>query len=211
MSFHREGSRKQDDKPLESREKKRAAQRRYSESHKEQIKEYRRRKWETDPAYREKQRVRSRRSQRRTRFRKIYGISEADYDVMFARQRGACAICRRTGERLCVDHCHLIRRVRSLLCIKCNSGLGFFNDDRALLLAAAAYLQAHATRNRRSKPIRCASAKKRKRSRAHADDRTKVAGRRRSPARRGQNRRKRSSPARPAPRSTPAPRARWKR
>jgi Recombination endonuclease VII len=207
----RDWSATKDDKDLERVEKRRASRRRYSESHKEQIKEYRRRKWETDLAYREKQRVRSRRSQRRTRFRKIYGISEADYEVMFARQRGACAICKRTGERLCVDHCHLIRRVRSLLCIKCNSGLGFFNDDRALLLAAAAYLQTHATRNRRSKPIRCASAKKRKPSRAHADDRTKVGGRRRSPARRARDGRKRSSPARPTPRATPAPRARCKR
>jgi hypothetical protein len=207
----RDWSTGQRDKDLERLERRRASRRRYSESHKEQIKEYRRRKWETDPAYREKQRVRSRRSQRRTRFREIYGISEADYDVMFARQRGACAICKRTGERLCVDHCHLIRRVRSLLCTKCNSGLGFFNDDRALLLAAAAYLQAHATRNRRSKSIRCVSAKKTKRSRAHADDRTKAGGRRRSPAGRGRNGRTRSSPARPAPRSTPAPRARSRR
>jgi hypothetical protein len=138
----RDWSTGQDDKDLERRQRNRAAQRRYSESHKEQIKEHRRRKWETDPAYREKQRVRSRRWQRRTRFREIYGISEAEYEAMFARQGGACAICKRTGLTLCVDHCHLTGEVRALLCIRCNSAIGFCSDDPALLQAAAAYLQA---------------------------------------------------------------------
>jgi hypothetical protein len=75
-------------------------------------------------------------------FRKVYGISWADYEAMFERQGGACAICKRTGVTLCVDHCHLTGEVRGLLCIRCNSAIGFFSDDPTLLQTAAAYLQA---------------------------------------------------------------------
>src|SRR5262245_46898769 len=80
-------------------------------------------------------------------FKRVYGISLEDYDVMFERQGGACSICKRTGVTLCVDHCHLTGEVRGLLCIRCNSALGFCSDDPALLQAAAEYLQA--ARNRK--------------------------------------------------------------
>jgi Recombination endonuclease VII len=152
----RDWSTGQDDKELERLEKRRAAQRRYRESHKEQISaanrryrethkeqisEYARRKWRTDPDHREKHRVRNRLAQRRMVFKRVYGISLEDYDVMFERQGGACAICKRTGVTLCVDHCHLTGEVRGLLCIRCNSAIGFCSDDPAVLLAAAEYLQ----------------------------------------------------------------------
>jgi hypothetical protein len=61
---------------------------------------------------------------------------------MLARQRGVCAICKRSDQTLCVDHCHATGKVRGLLCAKCNSTLGFCDDDPKRLLAAIAYLQA---------------------------------------------------------------------
>jgi Recombination endonuclease VII len=163
----------QDDKDLERLEKKRASRRRYRESHKEQIKaaarryrethkeqisEYARRKWRTDPDHREKHRVRTRRSQRKMVFKRVYGISLEDYDVMFERQGGACAICKRTGVTLCVDHCHLTGEVRGLLCIRCNSAIGFCSDDPAVLLAAADYLRAPRERQK-AQDSPCALAK----------------------------------------------------
>ncbi len=67
-------------------------------------------------------------------------MSLEDYDAMFALQGRTCAICRkRSAKRLCVDHCHVTRKVRGLLCKKCNFGLGHFSDD--LVEAAAAYLR----------------------------------------------------------------------
>jgi hypothetical protein len=169
FSFH-DWSTGQDDKDLERLERRRAAQRRYRESHKEEIRERARRwreshkeqlnerarhKWQTNPDLREKRRVQNRLWQRRNVFKKVYGISWADYEVMFERQGGACAICKRTGVTLCVDHCHLTGEVRGLLCSRCNCALGFCSDDPALLLAAAEYLQA-ARERQKAQNSRCA-------------------------------------------------------
>jgi len=71
-----------------------------------------------------------------------YGISVSDYEVMFEKQKGVCAICEQTciRESLCVDHDHKTGKVRGLLCIKCNAGLGHFNDNTDLLEKAKIYL-----------------------------------------------------------------------
>ena len=48
---------------------------------------------------------------------------------MLAAQGAVCVICRRPpkeNQQLCVDHCHKSGVVRALLCISCNSGLGFY-------------------------------------------------------------------------------------
>jgi hypothetical protein len=71
-----------------------------------------------------------------------YGMSESDYEQWLARQGGGCAICGRTcRRRLAVDHCHASGNVRGLLCIKCNLGLGLYDDDTDRLRAAIAYLE----------------------------------------------------------------------
>ncbi|HET7257478.1 MAG TPA: hypothetical protein VFJ46_27240 [Xanthobacteraceae bacterium] len=78
----------------------RATQRRYRETDKDQIRERRRRKWESDEALRDRQRASNRAWQRRKRYQQVYGISLADYDAMLQRQGSACAICRRSCEAL---------------------------------------------------------------------------------------------------------------
>ncbi len=68
---------------------------------------------------------------------------------MCAAQKGLCAICgkpetlvvRGKVRRLAVDHDHLTGRVRRLLCLGCNTGIGKFQHDPALLRAAADYLE----------------------------------------------------------------------
>jgi hypothetical protein len=104
--------------------------------------ERQRRKAKRNPAYRAKLRHSKRTRSRRSFLRTQYGISLEEYDAMLKRQGGACAICRkRPTERLCVDHCHVTRKVRGLLCRQCNFGLGHFRDDPDLVEAAAAYLR----------------------------------------------------------------------
>jgi len=69
---------------------------------------------------------------------KYYYVSTvADYNARLARQNGACAICKtKPDHTLCVDHCHVTREVRGLLCRGCNLGLGNYKDDPRLLRAA---------------------------------------------------------------------------
>ena len=71
-----------------------------------------------------------------------YGMSNADFDAMLARQGGTCAICKTKppGQTLGVDHCHICNKVRRLLCPGCNLGLGHYKDDPRLTRAATGYL-----------------------------------------------------------------------
>jgi hypothetical protein len=78
------------------------------------------------------------------RFR--YGLSDAEFTALLASQDYRCAICKTpiaegNGHNgLHVDHCHKTGAVRGLLCGHCNTGLGRFRDDPALLRAAIKYL-----------------------------------------------------------------------
>lgn len=79
-----------------------------------------------------------------------YGITPEQHDEMLARQNGLCAICGnpptggiRAASRLHIDHDHLTKRVRELLCNSCNNGLGRFRDDPVLLRMAADYIERH--------------------------------------------------------------------
>ncbi len=86
---------------------------------------------------------RKRKYNRQYHMRRRYGMDQAAYDSMLARQGGGCAICGGTCavfSRLCVDHCHATGEVRGLLCNPCNTGLGKFKDSSGLLVAAARYL-----------------------------------------------------------------------
>lgn len=68
-----------------------------------------------------------------------YDITPQEYRQRMERQGGRCAICKRV-EKLVVDHCHDTNKVRGLLCVKCNWGLGHFEDKTERLVAAAEYL-----------------------------------------------------------------------
>jgi hypothetical protein len=63
---------------------------------------------------------------------------------MLEAQDHLCALCRgQFGEKgFHVDHCHESLKVRGLLCVNCNVGLGCFQDDPERLRAAIEYLAA---------------------------------------------------------------------
>jgi hypothetical protein len=78
-------------------------------------------------------------------YRRTFGISADEFDAMLEAQGGGCAICGVRPDReasLHVDHCHVSGKVRGILCISCNQGLGQYREDPALLERAAAYLRA---------------------------------------------------------------------
>jgi Recombination endonuclease VII len=120
-----------------------AANSAYNKAHKTALNERRRARTATDPEHRERCLARRRgEPARRSQLKLYYGLSLEDYNALLARQNGACAICEEKSDRtLCVDHCHLTRLVRGLLCRRCNLGLGYFRDDPRLLLKAILYLR----------------------------------------------------------------------
>lgn len=72
-----------------------------------------------------------------------YGLSEGDYEALYAAQDGRCAICRRaTGrvKRLAVDHDHKTGKVRGLLCGTCNKMLGHARDEPEFFTRGREYL-----------------------------------------------------------------------
>jgi hypothetical protein len=83
---------------------------------------------------------------RRWRLQKKFGITPEQYDAMFTTQGGVCAICQSPNPKghkfkyLCVDHCHVTKVVRGLLCSSCNTAIGHLGDDLNRLLRAAEYI-----------------------------------------------------------------------
>jgi hypothetical protein len=76
------------------------------------------------------------------RLARFYGISREQYEALLAKQGGVCGVCRKPPqEPLCVDHSHATGRVRGLLCRKCNTALGSFDDDVSVMAAGIAYLR----------------------------------------------------------------------
>lgn len=98
------------------------------------IKERRKAKDAADPTH--SARMRDRALQRK------YGITQKDYDLMFSKQKGRCAICHRPpGDTpLHVDHCHTTGVVRGLLCHQCNWYLGTIEADRYIITRLNKYV-----------------------------------------------------------------------
>lgn len=72
-----------------------------------------------------------------------YGITEHEYQEMFYKQQGLCAICSNPPgiKKLCVDHRHSDGAIRGLLCHNCNFVIGNAKDSLAILGSAIEYLE----------------------------------------------------------------------
>lgn len=77
--------------------------------------------------------------------KRLYGISISEYNVLFQKQNGKCAICKidhiKLKKRLEVDHNHQTGKVRGLLCGNCNKTLGKINDSISIVQNMLSYLQ----------------------------------------------------------------------
>jgi hypothetical protein len=78
-----------------------------------------------------------------------YGISLTDWNDLFHKQAGCCAICGKHQSELngglVTDHCHSSGRVRGLLCNSCNvklgqSNIGNFSASETLYSKALGYV-----------------------------------------------------------------------
>jgi hypothetical protein len=85
---------------------------------------------------------------RRWELKTKYGLTPEEFDVMLAAQEGKCRVCGTDkpmgqGQVFQVDHDHVDGHTRGLLCTKCNCGIGMFDDNPDLLIAAAMYIEAN--------------------------------------------------------------------
>jgi len=79
---------------------------------------------------------------------KSYGITEVEFEELFKKQGFCCAVCGTNHPRTKsgrnpwhVDHCHETKKVRGILCFRCNIMLGNASDDPGILQAAIKYLK----------------------------------------------------------------------
>lgn len=78
-----------------------------------------------------------------------YGITLQQYNEMLEKQGGVCAICLQPErmvhkgkvKRLCVDHDHKTGKVRGILCHRCNTTLGMYEDNPELMRNLITYLE----------------------------------------------------------------------
>jgi len=102
--------------------------------------------------FKEKRRVLNKKRKEQNRelyYKKRYGITLLEYNTLLVNQDYKCAICKVSESNIkhgrntyfAVDHCHITGKVRGLLCYKCNSVLGFVNDDIKCLNNAIKYLE----------------------------------------------------------------------
>jgi excisionase family DNA binding protein len=79
---------------------------------------------------------------RARQFYRMYGITLEQREERYEKQHERCAICKKqfASDELFADHDHKTELFRGLLCIKCNTGLGFFKDDVVVLYSAIQYL-----------------------------------------------------------------------
>jgi len=71
-----------------------------------------------------------------------YGLSQGSYEQLLKEQNNECAICHKPFIKAPhVDHCHSEGHVRGLLCVRCNLGIGYFDDDIDTLHNVINYLK----------------------------------------------------------------------
>lgn len=85
------------------------------------------------------------------RLKRLFGLTQDEYDHMEKEQDYKCAICKQPEtlkdnkqlgiRKLAVDHCHDTKEIRGLLCFNCNIGIGKFKDSIQELEKAILYLK----------------------------------------------------------------------
>jgi hypothetical protein len=81
---------------------------------------------------------------KKSSLKREYNITLEEYNQRLKKQKGSCAICHekfKSDTHTQVDHDHKTGKVRGLLCRKCNSILGYSNDEIQILLNAINYLK----------------------------------------------------------------------
>lgn len=73
-----------------------------------------------------------------------YKITVEEFNAMWISQNFSCGVCKREdpcGRGWHVDHDHVTKKFRGILCMPCNLGIGYFHDTPEHLLSAVDYLR----------------------------------------------------------------------
>lgn len=118
-----------------------AASKKWREEHPNHDKEYSR-QWRKDNPDKHE------RLNRTLHLRHKYGLTIEDQWRILAEQDGRCATCPKlltvfgTGlDDACIDHNHITKRIRGVLCGACNRALGFLNDSISTARSLIIYLE----------------------------------------------------------------------
>lgn len=83
--------------------------------------------------------------ERRSRYRKKFGVTDEFIFGLYRKTKGKCSICgvpeNECSRSLHIDHCHKTNKIRGLLCSRCNSGIGLFLEDVGILKNAIKYIK----------------------------------------------------------------------
>lgn len=77
---------------------------------------------------------------RSIKVKSVYGLTKEEWLKLVKEHGGKCAICK-NEEKLQIDHCHQTKKVRGLLCARCNKAIGLFKDDIDRVISAVEYLK----------------------------------------------------------------------
>jgi len=77
--------------------------------------------------------------------RKKYNITAEQYYEMFKNQEYKCLICKDSqsnhGRKFCVDHNHITKKVRGILCQPCNTAMGLLKENLHTLKTMIDYIK----------------------------------------------------------------------
>lgn len=82
-------------------------------------------------------------------YKKYYGISLQEFEEKFLQQDCKCAICEvlldidEDSRKAHLDHCHESGKIRGILCVNCNQGIGSMKENIFILNKAIMYLEEH--------------------------------------------------------------------
>ena len=84
-------------------------------------------------------------------FRQKYGLEIKDRENMYIQQQGCCAICGKSVpyKNVFTDHDHQTNKVRELLCVTCNTFVGYVEKYSELMNPIQKYLEKHNGRDRK--------------------------------------------------------------
>jgi Recombination endonuclease VII len=99
-------------------------------------------KWQSNPSSKKIWRKASRKHDNRpARRKRLYGISPEEFESLKIAQNNRCGICNKVMSIVCVDHDHTTKKVRGLLCSRCNRAIGLLGDTEESLESALIYLR----------------------------------------------------------------------